>query len=68
MKFEGQQGLDWGGITKMFINKLSDCIFDTDLPDTIWVGAAPPSPSLSPSRATTICTLCPPPLRACRDP
>jgi hypothetical protein len=34
--FEGQSGVDWGGITKIFINKLSDCMFDLELPDPIW--------------------------------
>eukprot|EP01052_Picozoa_sp_SAG31_P030335 SAG31_NODE_3103_length_4672_cov_2.447409_1_plen_846_part_00 len=32
VKFTGQQGLDWGGLTKIYINMMAECLFDPALP------------------------------------
>jgi hypothetical protein len=32
-----QMGVDWGGLTKAFVKFMSECLFDTDLPCTLFV-------------------------------
>ena len=31
------QGQDWGGLTKAFVKLMSECLFDADLPRTLFV-------------------------------
>lgn len=36
IRFLGQQGVDWGGLTKAFVMLMTESLFDTDMPHTLF--------------------------------
>lgn len=36
IRFHGQQGVDWGGLSKAFVKLMTECLFDNDMPHTLF--------------------------------